>query len=147
MSDVWISIDPGDITGIAILHKSISTQEGSAYDMMQVVEARCNTAQAKGCKICLVLEGVTLPRMYHLPAKEFGQAGAIDVVHYLALKYNAELISHIPVQRKVITRDMLKRLGWYFPSPDDHMIDACQHLAVARLRKHLLTMEDLYGQF
>jgi hypothetical protein len=92
----------------------------------------------------MVLEGVTVPNKTHLPEKKgFGQTGSIGAIHYLCEQWNVELIVQDPGTRKVITNDMLKKIEWYFPSPDHHMIDAAKHMAVAMLKAKLLRIEDM----
>jgi hypothetical protein len=91
----------------------------------------------------LVVEGVTLPNRSHLPEKQFGQTGTIGAMHWLAIRYKIEMINYQPGQRKVITNEMLQKLGWYKPSPGKHMVDAAKHLVLAKLKNGELQMEDL----
>jgi len=147
MSDIWVACDPGDVSGIAIKYKGtgIECHEGPTLGMLMIVEDWCKYAHKSKLELHLVVEGVTLPRMHHLPDKQLVQAGTIDVVQWFAIKYKGEFIPQIPVQRKVITRTMLQKIGWYYPSPGDHMFDATRHLVVSLLKRRILKVEDLYG--
>jgi len=146
MPDYWIANDPGVVSGLMVWDgKNSWAQEGLAYEMVRLVESELAAAsQWQDWNLHVIVEGVTLPRMSHSPAKDgFGQIESIGTLCYLAQKYGAELLPQDPSMRKGITLAMLQKIGWYYPSPDKHMVDSAKHLVVALLRKRILRIEEL----
>jgi len=146
MPDLWLANDPGVISGLMVWDGNHAwAQEGPALEMVSLVESELSAASRwDGWSLHVIVEGVTLPRMSHSPAKGgFGQIESIGALCYLAHRYMAELLPQDPSMRKGITLTMLQKIGWYYPSPDKHMIDAAKHLVVALLKKRIIKIEDL----
>jgi hypothetical protein len=133
-----ISLDPGRITGIAILSmNNFSAFEQSWVDAIRYVEQRMDGTVDKGFLVC---EGYEVHQKNKMQYEALYSIGA---VRYLCDKYSFEYIQQKPGDRLTVTKEMLEKLGYYRPSPDKHMIDATKHMVLFMLRRKWIDMKDL----
>lgn len=145
MPTLIVSVDPGDNSGLAYYCPEdglFACEEGPAVDILDRVEDILASCEV-GTKLILVVEGHTFTYQVKLPHREIGQIESIGACMYLAHKYGAKFEAHAPGDRKIVTKDALRKLDWLFPSADNHMIDATQHLVLECLRRGFIRPEQL----
>lgn len=145
-----IAVDPGLVTAVALIHtgdsRSFAAVEMPAMDAVQYVHTSIKTMlhyldrQAPGQIIC---ESYTVNANTVKHKRQYDALEVIGACRYLAKAYGFEFRLQAPPNRKMVKVAVLKKLGWYQPSKDKHMIDAAQHLAIGCLRFGVLSAEDL----
>lgn len=139
------SIDPGKVTGVAILFDATEERrfhsfEEPAMDAMETLEDYLRGKEDSH----LVWEKFTISSFTHKHSTQNDALEVIGVLKFLGRGY--KLIVHTPqapANRKVVSDDALKRLGWWNYSKDKHQIDAAKHLALLAMKLGVLEAKDI----
>lgn len=143
---IVISVDPGKVTGVSVwLDGQVDNVELPAMESVKHVHAAIRSQQAAGKNIegQLVCESYTVNANTVRHKRQYDALEVIGACRYLSLHYGLEFRLQPPPNRNLIKSDTLKKLGWWSPSKDKHMIDSAKHLAIACLRLGILKPEDL----
>ena len=143
---VWW-LDPGKTTGWACL--GLGTKFRCGQGTMEEVGEELDTAAA------LFLSDMSIGYEQYIVTPGGGVTGSaepplktIGMIEWICYLNGCHLLKPVPsAMRKVVTVDMLKRLGWYVPG-QDHAMQAARHLLAWTLREKLVTadmMDVIFG--
>lgn len=140
-----LSVDPGGMTGLAFYDSGGGFFEAEELEFQAAarwIDYKLNLKRADE-EMILVCEIFTVNAHTARHSRQYDALELTGVCRYLAHIHDAQFVQQTPAQRKVISNDQLRKLGWYNTSPDKHMIDAAKHLTVACLRRGVLKPEDV----
>lgn len=150
MTVLYLAADPGGICGIAYTmydpfdftrpYGVFHAYEQPAMKAMEKVE---NLLQTFRNNAIVLAETYTINAYTVKHSRQYDALEAIGVLRFLSIKFGAKFTQQAPAHRNIVTNDVLKKLEWYNPSKDKHMIDAAKHLVVLCMRERLLPAEVL----
>jgi hypothetical protein len=131
---ILVGVDPGNVTGIAVWWDPDfydSSERGRDVDVAEVEDSTKVTAVIRR-----MLDGerpnLILYELFRQNARKTHQPAAAEVsgaVRALAAELHVRCVAQSPSPAKKIgTTELLKRLGWWTPSRDDHGNSACRHV-------------------
>lgn len=144
---IVLALDPGKVTGMAWISSfglasvSFHALELPAMDAVRTMEDILVRQEFSKCLLVAEIYTVTSNTVRH--SRQYDALEVIGCARYLAQKYAWDFHMQTPASRKIIKDSALKKLDWYKPSKDKHMIDAAKHLGVACLREKILDPKDL----
>jgi hypothetical protein len=123
---VIIGIDPGKVTGLCVAEGDfISPQllELPAYEAMIYLDQRLRrTGERVHAVVC---ERYTQQSLKITP--QYDALEVIGVVRFITRQLAARLVLQGRAQRKIVTDDMLRAVGWWKRAGDGHANDAARH--------------------
>lgn len=137
-----LALDPGLRTGLAALN--VIRQDDPFWsdeigDPLNVCDW-VNTALEMQKVDLVVCENYIITGQTHTKTQQHYSLEIIGCVRWLCSRHGVEFVLQTPVERKGITNDILKKLGWYKGSKGDfagHADDAARHLGT-----FLMTQQD-----
>lgn len=130
---IIVGVDPGNVTGIAVW-RDPDFYDCSQHAPIDVTEVEDSTKVA--AVIRQMLDGerpnLILVERFKQNARKTHQPAASEVtgaVRSLGDELHVRVVYQSPSPAKKLgTTELLKRLGWWTPSRDDHGNSACRHV-------------------
>jgi hypothetical protein len=132
---ILVGVDPGNVTGVAVWWdpdifdnaerggRAIETAE--VEDSTKVVSVIKRMLDGNRPNLIVIERFTQNPRKTHQPAA----SEVTGAVRSLAEELHVRCVYQSPSPAKRLgTTTLLKTLGWWSPSPDDHENSACRHV-------------------
>lgn len=138
-----IAIDPGLVTGVAVLDPqgqvtAFQAQWEEAFDTVRDALALLSTE----ARVAMIVESFVITgNTAKMDQTDIGwPLEGIGVARFLALRHHAELVLQRPVEAKRFATDKrLRAAGWHKPTPGGHLNDAMRHLYLWAVKTGRLT--------
>jgi hypothetical protein len=120
---ILVGVDPGNVTGIAVWWDPDFfdlRERGSTFDVAEVADST---------KVVSVIKRMLDGHRPHLMAVEPAAAEVTGAVRSLAEELHVRCVYQSPSPaKKIAPTEVLKRVGWYSPTPDGHQNAALSHV-------------------
>jgi hypothetical protein len=128
---ILIGVDPGKVTGISIWWDPDFYERAHALDVMEVDDSTKVTARIRE-RLDGARPHLMAVERFHQDPRKTSQPAASEVtgaVRSLAEELHVRCVYQSPSPAKrIASTALLKRLGWWFPTPDGHQNAATAHV-------------------
>lgn len=148
---ILVAVDPGNVTGVAAWWDPEvydSTERGSSIDFAEVERSTLVTSVIRR-----MLDGqrpnkIGIERFHEDPRKTRQPAAreVIGAVSALAEEYGIRCVFQTPgAAKKIASTTVLKRVGWWHPTPDGHQNMAIRHIILLMATYYPTKFAELVG--